>query len=94
MSTMSDMDTSGAKRQHKRWPEALKREIVAATHNPLYLQLYASMTDVFASHMRHEESGDDARAHRHHHDLVEAIADGDASRATALVAAIFEPFMR
>jgi DNA-binding FadR family transcriptional regulator len=73
---------------------ALHREIVAATHNPLYLQLYASMTDVFAAHMRHEESGDDARAHRHHHDLVEAIADGDASRATALVAAIFEPFMR
>ena len=28
---MSDMDTRGAKRRHKRWPEALKREIVAAT---------------------------------------------------------------
>jgi transposase len=31
---MSDMDTSGAKRRHKRWPEALKREIVAATLVP------------------------------------------------------------
>jgi transposase len=31
---MSDMDTSGAKRRHKRWPEALKREIVAATLLP------------------------------------------------------------
>ena len=31
---MSDMDTSGAKRRHKRWPEALKREIVAATFFP------------------------------------------------------------
>jgi transposase len=31
---MSDMDTNGAKRRHKRWPEALKREIVAATLGP------------------------------------------------------------
>ena len=31
---MSDMGTSGAKRRHKRWPEALKREIVAATMVP------------------------------------------------------------
>jgi transposase len=31
---MSDMDTSSAKRRHKRWPEALKREIVAATFFP------------------------------------------------------------
>lgn len=28
------MDTNGAKRRHKRWPEALKREIVAATLVP------------------------------------------------------------
>ncbi|MEQ1711376.1 MAG: transposase [Hyphomicrobium sp.] len=32
---MSDVDTSGAKRRrNKRWPEALKREIVAATSLP------------------------------------------------------------
>ena len=31
---MSDMDTSGAKRRHKRWPEVMKREIVAATLKP------------------------------------------------------------
>ena len=31
---MSDMDTSGARRRRKRWPEALKREIVAATLVP------------------------------------------------------------
>ena len=31
---MSDMDTNGAKRRHKRWPEGLKREIVAATLVP------------------------------------------------------------
>ncbi len=31
---MADMDTRGAKRRHKRWPEALKREIVAATFAP------------------------------------------------------------
>nr|WP_300050293.1 FadR/GntR family transcriptional regulator [uncultured Nocardioides sp.] len=72
---------------------ALHRAIVAATHNPLYLQLYSSVTDVFASHMRHEESGDDAAAHRHHHDLVEAIAEGDADRASALVRSIVDPFM-
>jgi DNA-binding FadR family transcriptional regulator len=71
----------------------LHRAIVAATHNPLYLQLYSSMTDVFASHMRHEESGDDDASHRHHHDLVEAVADGDADRASALVRSIFDPFM-
>ena len=28
------MDTRDAKRRHKRWPEALKREIVAATLEP------------------------------------------------------------
>lgn len=32
---MSDVDTNGAKRRwNKRWPEALKREIVAATCQP------------------------------------------------------------
>ena len=34
MSTKADMDTRDAKRRHKRWPEALKREIVAATSEP------------------------------------------------------------
>lgn len=72
---------------------ALHRAVVAATHNPLYLQLYESMTDVFAAHMRHDESGDSDVAHRHHHDLVEAIAAGDADRASALVREIFQPFM-
>ena len=72
---------------------ALHRAIVAATHNPLYLQLYSSVTDVFASHMRHEESGDDEASLRRHHDLVEAVAEGDADRASALVRSIFDPFM-
>jgi len=31
---MLDMDTSGVKWRRKRWPEALKREIVAATFAP------------------------------------------------------------
>jgi transposase len=34
VSTMADMDTKGGKRRNKRWPEALKREIVAATLAP------------------------------------------------------------
>ena len=31
---MADMDTKSAKRRNKRWPEALKREIVAASLQP------------------------------------------------------------
>ncbi|MEK8225359.1 FCD domain-containing protein [Oerskovia sp. M15] len=66
---------------------------MAATHNPLYLQLYTSMLEVFAVHMRDEEREDEDAAHRHHHELVEAIAEGDADRAAAMVASIFGPFM-
>ena len=79
---------------------ALHRAVVAATHNPLYLQLYASMTAVFAAHMRDEDAEDHAdpageeRSRRHHHDLVEAVAEQDPARAVGAVAAIFEPYMR
>lgn len=34
VSTSSNMDTKSGGRTHKRWPEALKREIVAATLAP------------------------------------------------------------
>ena len=34
VSTKTDMDTNGGRRTHKRWPEALKREIVAASLAP------------------------------------------------------------
>ena len=34
VSTKAIMDTSGERRRNKRWPEALKREIVAATLKP------------------------------------------------------------
>lgn len=71
---------------------ALHRAIVAATHNPLYLQLYSSMIEVFAVHVRDEESEDQEAAHRHHHEVVEAIAAGDAERAASCVAEIFAPF--
>lgn len=71
----------------------LHHAIVAATHNPLYVKLYSSMLDVFAAHLREEKSEDEDAAHRHHHELVEAIADGDADHATAAVAAIFRPFV-
>lgn len=73
---------------------ALHRAIVEATHNPLYLKLYSSMLDVFAAQMRGEESEDAEAAHRHHHNLVEAIAAQDPEAAAAHVAAIFAPFMR
>src|SRR6478735_3934029 len=104
--TDADIDVLRGLRDHREqtWasddPEAraaadleLHRAVVAAAHNPLYLQLYSSLIDVFASHMRHEESGDDAAAHRRHHDLVEAIAAGEPDRAAALVRSIFDPFM-
>ncbi|MEN3534226.1 FCD domain-containing protein [Microbispora sp. ZYX-F-249] len=71
---------------------ALHQAIVAATHNPLYVKLYSSMLDVFAAHMRDEKSEDEDAAHRHHHELVEAIADGDADRAAAKVVSIFKLF--
>ncbi len=73
---------------------ALHRAIVAATHNPLYVKLYSSMLDIFAAHMRDEKSEDEDAAHRYHHELVEAIADGDADRAATKVVSIFKPFMR
>ncbi|MET8144839.1 FCD domain-containing protein [Sphaerisporangium sp. NPDC005288] len=73
---------------------ALHHAIVAATHNPLYVKLYSSMLDIFAAHMRDEKGEDDDAAHRYHHELVEAIADGDADRAATKVVSIFKPFMR
>jgi DNA-binding FadR family transcriptional regulator len=72
----------------------LHRAIVEATHNPLYVTLYSSMLDVFAVHMRDDESGDEDAAHRRHHELVEAIAEGDTDRAAVSVAAIMDPFLR
>ncbi|MET8161734.1 FCD domain-containing protein [Sphaerisporangium sp. NPDC005289] len=73
---------------------ALHHAIVAATHNPLYVKLYSSMLDIFAAHMRDEKGEDDDAAHRYHHELVEAIADGDGDRAATKVVSIFKPFMR
>ena len=72
---------------------ALHRAVVDATHNPLYITLYAGMLDVFAAHMRDDEGSDEAAAHDRHRELVEAIADQDAGRAAAAVTAIIDPFM-
>lgn len=72
---------------------ALHRAVVEATHNPLYLTLYAGMLDVFAAHMRDDEHDDDDAAHGRHRELVEAIVSQDSDRASAAVAAIFGPFM-
>jgi transposase len=60
---MSDMDTSGAKRRHKRWPEALKREIVAATFFPgaslsvVARQYDVNANQVFSWRRRYREAG-------------------------------------
>lgn len=72
---------------------ALHRGVVEATHNPLYIALYAGMIDVFAAHMRDDESGDEEAAHARHRDLVDAIAERDGVRAAAAVEAIMGPFM-
>src|SRR5690606_41265265 len=47
----------------------LHRAIVAATHNPLYLQLYSSMLEVFAVHMHDDEIGDEERSEEHTSEL-------------------------
>lgn len=73
---------------------ALHRAVVVATHNPLYLQLYTSMLEVFTAHMAHDENHDEAPSLQQHHDLVEAIADGDPARAAAQVNSIFDPLMQ
>jgi transposase len=58
------MDTSGAKRQHKRWPEALKREIVAATLRPgasvsvVARQYDVNANQVFSWRRRYREAGE------------------------------------
>jgi len=71
---------------------ALHRAIVASTGNPLYVELYSSMLDVFAVHMRDDNNEDEDAAHQNHRALVEAIAEGDPDRAAAAVGAIFDPF--
>lgn len=71
----------------------LHRAVVEATHNPLYNTLYSSMLDVFAVHMRDDESGNEEASHARHLELVAAIADRDAARAAAAVAAIIDPYM-
>ena len=50
MSTRAILDTSGERRRNKRWPEALKREIVAATLMPgASVSVVARQYDVNAS---------------------------------------------
>lgn len=73
---------------------ALHRAVVAATHNPLYLELYTSVLEVFAAHMDDDVSGEQDPFAREHQDLVEAIADGDPERATAQIRQILDPLMR
>ncbi len=59
--TMSDVDTSGERRRNKRWPEALKREIVAATSLPgasvsvVARQYDVNANQVFAWRRRHRK---------------------------------------
>ncbi len=63
---MSDVDTSGAKRRrNKRWPEALKREIVAATNLPgASVSVVARQYDVNANQVFFLGAGDFAKSTR------------------------------
>jgi transposase len=61
---MSDVDTSGdERRRNKRWPDALKREIVAATCRPgasvsiVARQYDVNANQVFAWRRRYREAG-------------------------------------
>jgi len=57
------MDTSEERRRHKRWPEALKREIVAATFAPgasvsvVARQYDVNANQVFSWRRRYGEAG-------------------------------------
>ncbi len=59
----------------------LHRTIAVAAHNPVLLALYENLQDAISENIRfnfeHPAHDDDA-----HHELVEAIAAGDAARAT------------
>ncbi len=63
---MAKMDTSGERRRHKRWPEALKREIVAATLVPgasvsvVARQYDVNANQVFSWRRRYREAGQPA----------------------------------
>lgn len=60
---------------------ALHRTIAVAAHNPVLLALYENLQDAISENIRfnfeHPAHDDDS-----HHELVEAIADGDPVRAT------------
>src|SRR5262245_8286758 len=62
------MDTRNAKRRHKRWPEALKREIVAATLRPgasvsvVARQYDVNANQVFSWRRRYREANEPSAA--------------------------------
>jgi transposase len=62
------MGTRDAKRRHKRWPEALKREIVAATSEPgasvsMVARRYdVNANQVFSWRRRYREAGEPSAA--------------------------------
>lgn len=62
------MDTRDAKRRHKRWPEALKREIVAATLAPgasvsmVARQYDVNANQVFSWRRRYREASEPSAA--------------------------------
>jgi transposase len=61
---MAKMDTSGERRPRKKWPEALKREIVAATFFPgasvsiVSRQYDVNANQVFSWRRRYREAGE------------------------------------
>ena len=65
---MADMDTRVAKRRHKCWPEALKREIVAATFEPgasvsmVARQYDVNANQVFSWRRRYREASEPSPA--------------------------------
>lgn len=61
---------------------ALHRGVVSASHNPLYLEFYDSLSGVFEHAIHTHVASDAPNYDAEHEELVNAVIDGDADRAT------------
>ncbi|QBJ95290.1 FadR family transcriptional regulator [Rhodococcus sp. ABRD24] len=72
---------------------ALHRGIVAASHNQVYLEFYDSLLPAIEDTVFKHASATGAGFHGEHHDLIEAVIDGDADRAVAAARCFFDELL-